>query len=65
MPAKANASKRNSQQLKRTSKQRADEDVDLPENEVIKYQIYHLDALIRNIICPLKKAKSLECGLCS
>lgn len=34
MPGKTNASKRNSQQLKRTSKQRADEDGDLPENEV-------------------------------
>ncbi|CAO2607659.1 Centromere protein Q [Lemmus lemmus] len=34
MPGKANASKRKSQQLKRTSKQRADEEGDLPENEV-------------------------------
>ncbi|XP_075836770.1 centromere protein Q isoform X2 [Microtus pennsylvanicus] len=34
MPGKTNAPKRNSQQLKRTSKQRADEDGDLPENEV-------------------------------
>lgn len=34
MPGKTNASKRNSRQLKRTSKQRADEDGDLPENEV-------------------------------
>lgn len=39
MPGKANASKRKSQQLKRNSKQRADEEVDFPENEVIKYQI--------------------------
>lgn len=59
MPGKTNASKRNSQQLKRTSKHRADEDGDLPENEVIKCQIYHLDPLIRNIIYPFKKAKSL------
>nr|XP_042122431.1 centromere protein Q isoform X2 [Peromyscus maniculatus bairdii] len=34
MPGKANASKRKSQQLKRNSKQRADEEVDFPENEV-------------------------------
>ncbi|XP_059138277.1 centromere protein Q [Peromyscus eremicus] len=34
MPGKANASKKKSQQLKRNSKQRADEEVDFPENEV-------------------------------
>lgn len=50
MSGKASASKRKSQQLKRTSKQRAAEDGDLPDNEVIKYQIYHLDPLIRNTI---------------
>lgn len=37
MPGKANASKKKSQQLKRNSKRRANEEVDLPENEVIKY----------------------------
>lgn len=37
MPGKANASKRKSQQLKRNSKQRVDEEAYLPENEVIKY----------------------------
>ncbi|ERE87949.1 centromere protein Q isoform X1 [Cricetulus griseus] len=34
MPGKANASKKKSQQLKRNSKRRANEEVDLPENEV-------------------------------
>ncbi|KAL1771551.1 centromere protein Q [Sigmodon hispidus] len=34
MPGKANASKRKSQQLKRNSKHRANEEVDLPESEV-------------------------------
>ncbi|XP_005072493.1 centromere protein Q [Mesocricetus auratus] len=34
MPGKANASKRKSQQLKRNSKQRVDEEAYLPENEV-------------------------------
>lgn len=64
MSGKASASKRKSQQLKRTSKQRANEDGDLPDNEVIKYQIYHVDPLIRNTIYHFKKAlKSLVCSL--
>ncbi|CAH7220943.1 centromere protein Q [Phodopus roborovskii] len=52
MPGKGSASKRKSQQLKRNSKQRADEDVDLPENEVgntakrNKSQVGHLSSKV-------------------